>query len=381
MINLFEPYKIGSLELKNRFVRSATWDNTADINGAVTDASLAVYRNVASGGVGLIMTGFAYVAPLGQALPRQYGAHTDAMIPGLQRLVQAAHQGGAKIALQIVHAGINSPFLIKMGMTALAVSNKPGSIPPGMLPSLSRKEEINIPHREITDEEIESTLLDFAAAAVRARRAGFDAVQLHGAHGYLMSQFLSPLFNLRSDRWGGNTEKRRRFHLELVREVRRAVGDGFPLLIKFGVQDDHPGGLALSEGLETARQMVREGIDAIEVSAGIGVAPSTAKTSSPEPVLYRDRAAAVKQVVSVPVIAVQGIRSLGMAQSIIDHGDADLISMCRPLILEPDLIARWQRGETGPSKCTSCQKCHSLDDDPVHCRTRINQEAEDDTRR
>jgi 2,4-dienoyl-CoA reductase-like NADH-dependent reductase (Old Yellow Enzyme family) len=369
MINLFEPYKIGSLELKNRFVRSATWDNTADTNGAVTDASLAIYGNLARGGVGLIITGFAYVAPAGQAVQRQYGAHSDAMIPGLQRLVQATHQGGAKIVLQIVHAGINSPFLAGSGKTPLAVSANPDSIRPGNLPPLSGKPVTTMQHREMTDAEIEAVLLEFSAAAVRAREAGFDAVQLHGAHGYLMSQFLSPLFNLRADRWGGNAEKRRRFNLELVRKVRRAIGDDFPLLIKFGVQDDHPGGLTLSEGVETARQMVKEGIDAIEVSAGIGVVPSTAKKSSSEQAPYRDRAAAVKRAVSVPVMLVSGIRSLKVAQSIIDNGDADLISMCRALIQEPDLIARWQRGETAPSKCISCQKCHSLNDEPVHCRT------------
>ena len=369
-VDLFEPFSIGRLELKNRFVRSATWDNTADNSGAVTDTSEAMYCKLGKGGSGLIVTGFAYVAPLGQALPRQYSVHTDTMIPGLHRLVQAAHQGGAKIALQIVHAGINSGYLLKKGITTLAVSRKQDSIRPGMLPLLSRKQEINIPHREITDEEIEGVLSDFASAAVRARKAGFDAVQLHGAHGYLMCQFLSPLFNFRTDRWGGSAENRRRFNLELVRRVREALGDDFPLLIKFGVQDDEEGGLPLNEGLETAQQMVAKGVDAIEISAGIGGASPIARKSEPERVPYRERAAAVKRVVTVPVMVVHGIRSLEMAKNIVDSGDADLISMSRPLIQEPDLIARWQRGETWPSKCISCLRCHSLNDEPVQCRGR-----------
>ena len=158
-VDLFEPFSIGRLELKNRFVRSATWDNTADNSGAVTDTSEAMYRKLGKGGVGLIVTGFAYITPLGQALPCQYGVHSDAMIPGLHRLVQAAHQGGAKIALQIVHAGINSAYAPLAGFTAQAVS---------------AKQDINTKHREMTNEEIEGVISDFASAAGRAKEAGID---------------------------------------------------------------------------------------------------------------------------------------------------------------------------------------------------------------
>ena len=352
-IELFKSFRIGGLELKNRFVRSATWDNTADSSGAVTDNSVALYRKLGSGGIGLIVTGFAFISPSGKALPAQYGAHHDDMIPGLRRLVQAAHQGGAKIALQIVHAGINSAYLPRVGIETLAVS---------------RKQDVDTPHRELTDEEIEGIISDFTSAAVRARKAGFDAVQLHGAHGYLLSQFLSPLYNFRTDRWGGTAENRSRFHLELVSKVRRQIGDDFPLLIKFGIQDDTEGGLPLNEGLETAKQMVARGIDAIEVSAGVGRIPMVARKEHAEFVPYRERAAALKQLVTVPVMVVSGIRSLDMAQSIVDSGDADLIAMSRPLIREPDLIARWQRGDNVPSDCVSCMKCHSKNDEPVQCR-------------
>ena len=353
-IALFEPYKIGRLELKNRFVRSATWDATADSSGAVTNRSVVLYQALAHGGVGLIVSGYAFVSPLGQAAPGQYGAHTDAMIPGLCRLVQAAHQGGAKIALQIVHAGINSDYLPRKGLTPLAVSK---------LQATTR------PHWEMTDAEIESIVADFAAAARRAREAGFDAVQLHGAHGYLMSQFLSPLFNLRTDRWGGNAENRRGFHLEVVQRVRQAVGADFPVMIKLGVQDDREGGLPLNEGLETARQVVQKGIDAIEVSAGVGTSALATREDEPERVYFRERVAAVKRTVSVPVMAVGGIRSLKMAQNLVDSGDADLISLCRPLIREPDLIARWQRGEGGAAKCISCNKCMAIarKGEPLEC--------------
>ncbi len=341
--DLFQPYKIGTLEIRNRFVRSATWDATADKSGAVTETSLALYRELGKGGVGLIVSGYAFVSPLGQAAPYgQYGVHTNDMIPGLRRMAQAAHEGGAKIALQIVHAGINSNYLPQKGIACLAVSQMP---------------EANRPHREMTGGDIESIISDFAAAALRAREAGFDAVQLHGAHGYLMSQFISPLFNHRSDQWGGNAENRRRFHLEVVRKVRQAIGSDFPLLIKFGIQDDREGGLTLTEGLEAARQMVKNGHNAIAVRAGVSSSIQATREPGLERAYFRDRAAALKQAVTVPVIEVGGIRSLEMARSIVDSGHADLIAMSRPFIREPDLIARWQRGATAPAKCISCSKC------------------------
>ena len=363
-IDLFEPFRIGKLELRNRFVRSATWDATAESSGAATDASVARYRELGQGGVGLIVSGYAFISPLGQAVPGQYGVHTDDMIPGLRRLVQAAHQGGTKIALQIVHAGIGSDYLRRKGTTVLAVSR---------MPAMKRA------HREMTEEEIEAIISDFAAAAVRAQEAGFDAVQLHGAHGYLMSQFISPLFNHRTDNWGGSAESRRRFHLEVTKKVRQAIGKDFPLTIKFGIQDDREGGLSLSEGVDTARQMVEQGTDAIEVSAGVGMAIQTVKEGDPEQAYFRERAVAVKQAVTVPVMLVGGIRSLKMAQTIVDSGDADLISMCRPFIREPGLVSRWQGGEEGSALCISCNKCMAIvgRGEPLECweERRLREEA------
>ena len=344
-VDLFAPYRIGDLELRNRFVRSATWDGSADASGAATDMSVDIFRELAAGGVGLIVPGYIFVSPLGQAMHGQYGIHTDEMIPGLRRVVDAAHEGGAAIAAQIVHAGINSHYLPPQGVTVLAVSSRA---------------DTKAAHREMTDEDIEGIISDFASAAVRAREAGFDAVQLHGAHGYLMTQFLSPLFNRRTDKWGGSPENRRRFHLEVTRRVRRATGTDFPLLIKLGIQDDDPQGLSLAEGIETARQLVDAGIDAIEVSGGVGGSIRTPKEGTPESPYFREQSAALKREVNVPVIEVGGIRSLEMAQSIVDNGDADLISLCRPLIRQPDLLLRWQKGDREPSRCVSCNRCFGI---------------------
>jgi len=351
--NLFEPHRIGNLEMKNRFVRSATWDGSADENGAVTEQSLDIYRRLGQGGIGLIISGYAFVSSHGQANAGQYGIHNDDMVPGLRKMTEAAHQNGTRIAVQIVHAGINSGYLIGKGVTPLAMSRMP---------------EMSQPHEEMTDEDLESIITDFAAAAVRGREAGFDAVQLHGAHGYFMSQAISPLFNRRTDRWGGNAENRRRFHLEVVRKVRQAIGDDFPLMIKYGVMDDREGGLSLEEGIEAAEQMVSAGLDAIEVSGGVGQSTPVQKGDEEE-TPFRERAAAIKRAVTVPVMVVAGIRRLETAQNIVDSGDADMVSMCRPFIREPGLVARWQRGETAKATCISCNRCFPIiaRGEPLEC--------------
>jgi 2,4-dienoyl-CoA reductase-like NADH-dependent reductase (Old Yellow Enzyme family) len=209
----------------------------------------------------------------------------------------------------------------------------------------------------MTDEEIEGIINDFVAAGVRVRAAGFDAVQLHGAHGYLISQFTSPIYNQRTDRWGGSPENRRRFVLEIVKRLRKAVGPDYPILIKFGVQDDKQEGMPLSDGIETCRQMVEAGLNGIEVSAGVGSAIQRLRAGETGKIVFRERAAAVKKAVNVPVAVVNGIRDIETAQDIIDSGDADMISMSRPFIREPRLVLRWQKGDTSPAKCISCGKC------------------------
>ncbi len=343
---LFAPIKTGKLELINRFMRSATWDAMADSSGLVTERSIALYHELNTSGIGLIVTGFAFVSfPLGQAGIGQYGIYNDKMVPGWKPIIKEAHNYGSKITMQIVHGGINASNFTQKEISLCAVS---------AIPRLAKT------HHEMTDEEIESIIADFVAAGVRVREAGFDAVQLHGAHGYLFSQFASPLYNLRTDRWGGSPENRRRFHLEVISRLRKALGPDYPILIKFGVQDDKPGGMPLNEGLETCRQMVKAGLDGIEVSAGFGGAIARLREGEVSKIVFRERAAEVKKTINIPVAVVNGIRNLEDAQDIIDSGDADMISMSRPFIREPHLLLRWQRGDTTPAQCISCGKCMPL---------------------
>lgn len=352
MLKLFAPIKIGTLELKNRLVRSATWDATADNQGAVTDQSVAIFRELGRGGIGLIITGHAFVSALGQATPAQYGIHRDEMIPGLRRLTDAVHREGSKVGVQITHCGINSGYLRRQGVPVQVVSPR---------------KDTEMLQKEMTDTEIESVVADFASAARRAVDSGFDAVQLHGAHGYLMGQFLSPLTNHRTDRWGGSSQNRRRFHLEVIKGVRQAIGKDFPLMIKFGAEEDRTGGLSLSEGVETAFEMTKQGIDAMEISTGGRNPIPKEEEGAPEKAYFRDSAAAVKKAVTVPIMLVGGIRSLEMANEILESGDADLISMCRPLIREPHLLVRWQHGELKPATCISCNKCMPRDGSTLSC--------------
>ena len=373
MFQVLAPANLSKMQLRNRFIRSATYDGSADETGGVTDRSVKLIEGLAAGGVGLVVTGYAFVSREGQAVPWQLGAHCDEMIPGLKRLVKAAHERDAKIALQIAHSGINSLYLSRVGQVARGPSQiadehphgggtkeANGSASPSVRPaSLARGQ-----HRAMTVAEIVRSIDDFVAAAGRAREAGFDAVQLHGAHGYLMSQFLSPITNLRQDQWGGDPERRRRYHVETLTRVRAAVGPDFPVMIKLGIADDDEGGLSLGEGIAALKAMVELGLDAVEISGGIGSGKRGSirafNDASYEESYYRESAAGAKKAVSVPLAVVGGIRSLEKAEEIVAYGDGDFVSLCRPLIREPGLIQRWLSGDYRRAACISCTKCLAL---------------------
>jgi 2,4-dienoyl-CoA reductase-like NADH-dependent reductase (Old Yellow Enzyme family) len=305
---LFQPIAIDGVEIRNRFLRSATWDRTGTDNGDVTDASVRIIEELARGGVGLIVTGYAYVSEQGKAAVRQLGISHDRHVKGLSRLARTAHDHGARIAVQIAHGGVNLGLLGRTGRMALAPSRIDGHPQP---------------HREATSDEIHDIVRDFAAAAARGREAGFDAVQLHGAHGYLLSQFLSPRTNHRTDEWGGSPERRRRFLLEVMRSVRLAVGEGYPVWMKMGLRDYTDDGLELDEGLEALRALIAEGLSAVEVSSGFGARSArTARPGDEEDPYFRAESAAAKRAVDIPVMLVGGIRSLGMAEDILNSGNA-----------------------------------------------------------
>jgi len=354
---LFTPIKINGMVVSNRFMRSATNDRRADISGSIDDAFIKVYEDLAAGGVGLIVTGHAFVQWNGKASKYMLGVHKDDLIPGLKRLVEAVHQYDSRFVMQLNHAGRQTSSFTtgEIPKAPSAVINKVSGETP----------------RPFTEREIEGLIEAYAAAAGRAKRAGFDGVQIHGAHGYLVNQFISPYTNRREDRWGGSLENRMRFPLELLRRIRREVGDDYPVMIKLNSQDFVEGGLVVEESARVAGALSREGIDAIEVSGGMievmsHVMPPRVRNEEDEG-YYRANTKKIKEAVDVPVMMVAGLRSFGLMEKLVSEGEADMISMCRPFIRQPDLVAGWKRGDREKAACISCNGCQKYPDEPVRC--------------
>jgi 2,4-dienoyl-CoA reductase-like NADH-dependent reductase (Old Yellow Enzyme family) len=347
MKGIFDSSSIKVMKLRNRLVRSATWEGMCDQDGKPTEKLIKCYRDLAGGGVGLIITGYTFVSPEGKQLPGKMGIHTDAFAPEMKSMVQAVHDEGGSICVQLVHAGGQTTEDM-IGRKPLAPSDVEAEQYQGQKPD------------EMTVEDINNTIEAFGAAAGRAKDYGFDAVQLHSSHGYLINQFLSPLTNRRTDEYGGSAENRRRFLLEVYARVRKAVGEGFPVLVKLNGSDNLEGGLEPEEALDAARAIDEAGIDAIEVSGGTPasgeLSPVRTKILKPELEAYNlSLAVKIKEAVSCPVIAVGGFRSYEVATKALS--EVDYISLARPLIREPGLPARWESGDTSKAKCISCNKC------------------------
>jgi 2,4-dienoyl-CoA reductase-like NADH-dependent reductase (Old Yellow Enzyme family) len=348
MASLFEDTRINGLEVKNRFVRSATWEGMAEEDGACTERLVRLIAELADGQVGLIIASHAYVSREGQATPWQLGIYQDDLIAPLRRMTDAVHERDGKIVAQLAHAGCFADRRLT-GAAPLAVSLV--------------DEKGRLDHREASLEELQTLSGQFAAAAARARAAGFDGVQIHAAHGYLLSQVLSPAFNQRTDGYGGTLAGRARLLLEVLAAVRGTVGADFPVLVKINSADHVDNGLTLDEVAQVARMLQDGGIDAIEVSGGTLVSgalgPVRQKISGEETQAYfRYAARHLKTLLQVPVMLVGGIRSPALAERLLSEGVADYFSMSRPFIREPHLIKRWQAGDTRPAACVSDNACN-----------------------
>lgn len=345
MANLFEKTTLKNIQLRNRFVRSATWEGMADEQGAPTDELIRLMEDLAKGEIGLIITGHAYVSPEGQASARQMGVHDKELLPKLARMAEAVHAAEGSIAIQLAHAGA-------YGIT------QEGRIGPSVIKGLDGKD-----CQAMSRDDIRRVVTSFAEGALLAKRAGFDAVQIHAAHGYLLSQFLSPYYNRREDEYGGSLENRVRIVLEVLTQIRQAVGEDFAVLIKLNSDDFIEGGLTVADFLEVAELLEKAGIDAIEISGGTIWGPSryhavrSGSEARERETYYRAAARLCKALVQVPVMLVGGIRSLDVAEKLLAEGAADYLALCRPLIREPDLIKRWSSGDREPSGCQSENAC------------------------
>jgi 2,4-dienoyl-CoA reductase-like NADH-dependent reductase (Old Yellow Enzyme family) len=351
-VTLFTSGTLGSLSLPNRFVRSATAERMATAEGHPTPAQLELYQQLVAGGVGLIVTGHMFVDPGGKCHPEMAGIHDDALIPDLAALVRGVHEVGGKVAVQINHGG--------MGCSRETVAET-------VAPSDIEADFLQQPTRALTEAEIPAIIDAYAQAARRAREAGFDAVQLHGAHGYLISQFLSPFTNRRRDEWGGSLENRLRFLREVTRAIRSEVGNDYPVFTKLGLVDrsDLDPGLSLEEGLVAVAACAEFGLDGVEISHGIGGSGRSKRGSrlrgTKDEAYFRDWARAARALPAIstaafPIILVGGLRSLEVMEDVLASGDADFISLCRPLICEPDLPNRLKTGQARAA-CISGDRC------------------------
>ena len=343
---LFKPGRIGTLELPNRLVRSATAEAMADDGGRPRPALLQLYRELARGGVGLIISGHFFVHPSGKAHAEMTGAHDDRLVPALAELADAVHQEGGRLVAQINHGGVQC----HRDVTDSVMGPSPFD-PPWQ----------EVPVRPMTEGQIETIIDAYGQAARRVQEASFDGVQIHAAHGYLIGQFLSPFVNRRGDRWGGDLSGRTRFLTEVSRAIRDQVGLDYPVLIKLGMLDGMDGGLTVAEGVQVAAKLAATGIDGVELSGGMGGASSMntipgIRTEGDE-AYFRPLAQEVRPVTDLPILLVGGMRSRRVMEEVLTSGDADFISLCRPLIAEPDFPNRLRAGAQDRSACISGGRC------------------------
>ncbi len=360
MPEIFEPTKINGMAIKNRLVRSATWEGMCAPDGKPTEKLINCYRDLALGGVGLIVSSYTYVRPEGKQLPGKMGIYTDDFAADFQKLTAAVHEADGLLAVQLVHAG---------GQTDTSIAGRQPLAPSGIKVDQYPQEPA-----ELTREEIKDIIGAFGESARRARDWGFDAVQFHGAHGYLINQFLSPHTNLRTDEYGGSVENRTRFLLEVYHKVRETVGSDYPVMIKLTGSDNMDNGLVNEDAVYAAGKLSEAGIDAIEISSGTSASgakgPARTKINNPEKEAYNlDPAQQIKKAVSCPVMTVGGLRSFEVAEKAIQAGNMDYIAMARPLIREPGLPNRWLQGDRSPARCISCNGCFQpgLEEGGIYC--------------
>lgn len=386
---LFTPYMIGKTEIKNRFVKSATYESMSTPDGEITDKLIDLYRYLAKGDVGLIIPGFMNIHPHGKAMPFQTGIYSDSLIPGLRKLTDTVHEHGSKIFFQLAHAGMQTSKEV-LGRTPMG-------------PSSNRRDPIYLfkPVR-MTQDDIMTAIRDFGDAARRAAEAGADGVQIHAAHGYLISQYLSPFLNDRDDAWGGSDENRFKLMKEVLLEVRKALPTDMPVIVKINVNDFAPrDGLKPELAKKYCGWLADLKVDGLEISCSLPVYSFMNMVRGEVPVRELIRAfplwkqpiawlmtkrlegrydleegyniagaRVIKPAIgSTPLIVVGGMRSMPFMEKNIENNTMDFISMARPFIREPNLVKRFKEGKETSVSCVSCNQCFAamMNKLPLRC--------------
>ena len=373
---LFTEKKIGNTMIKNRFVRSATYESAAEPDGKISEKYSKIITRLANGDIGMIITGMISVSESGKSYKRQASLGSDDTIDAFFALNDEVHKSDTKIFAQLAYGGRQT----------MLHGKTPHDASPGPRDYMFQVRPIGMESHEIT-----TAIEAFSAAAMRAQKAGFDGIQIHAAHGYLVSNFLSPLFNRRTDEWGGNSTKRFQLLRRIYESIREAVGPDFPVTAKINISDHMPGGITLEEATEHIGHLAELGIDAVEISCGSiafaaffqsrGKVPVKEFSSALPPVLrplirlvlksaFPERKYifeegynlwASEKVRSVsgdtPLIVVGGFRTPDFMKDVIESKKADFISLCRPFICEPLIVKKWSAGEKRQSSCTNCNKC------------------------
>ncbi len=347
---LLTPARIGPVEIPNRIVMPPMTTRTADAEGCVTEDTVAYYMARARGGVGLITVEMASPEKVGRHRRREIGIYEDRFLPGLKQLVDAIHGAGAKASIQLGHAGGHTRRDI-CGETPIA----PSAIPH---PVYETTLETIVPE-EMTKARVDQTIAAHVSAALRAQQAGFDCVEIHAAHGYLISQFHAPFENRRSDEYGGSLENRARFGLEILRAVKAAVSR-VGVIYRLSVEDFFEGGLPFQEGLQIARWAEEAGADAVHVTAGHYRSLPSAQIVLPPmnypDATFLDMAGQVKKSLRVPVIAVGRLGDPTIASGAVAGGQADFIALGRSLIADPEWVNKLRHGEP-VRRCIACNTC------------------------
>jgi len=349
MRDLFDSTSLNGVKLKNRFVRSGTWEQMASADGRLTDRLFSVYENLARGQVGLIITSYTFVTRGEQPNPGMLGIYDDRGHDDYRALTEMVHKHGSAIAMQLVYGGTQT-FLPQSGQTIFG-------------PSAVAEMATGVVAKEMEQSEIRALVKAFGDAAVRAKKAGFDGVQIHCAHGYFLGQWLNPHHNRRTDEYGGSIENRGRIIFETYEEVRSRCGEDYLIMLKINSEDYVPGGATFDDCRYVCMELARRGIDAIEISGGIFAAEESQRWARPHVATAEDEAyfaayaAQVAEEVETPVILVGGLKSLEVMERLLAETKIEYFSMARALMTEPEIIQRWMQGDRSKSKCISCNQC------------------------
>ncbi len=354
MKNLFDKTTINGMNLKNRFIKAAVWEELADYKGHMTDELFKIYMEIAKGGAGTILTGYAYIEKDEQPNPHMMGIYEDSFISEYKELTDMVHKYDTNIIMQIVYGGSQTDL------------NPPSKKIWG--PSAIKNELTGIVPTPMTKEDIHFIVKSYGKAAKRVKQAGFDGVEIHAAHGYLLSQFLCPHYNTRVDEYGGSIENRARIILDVYNEIRQTVGNDFPIFIKINSEDFIEDGLTSEESMIVSKMLAEAGIDAIEISGGnlstpsvfdrnLGSSRTKINVSKDRESYFKDHAARLAQDIPIPIILTGGNRHLDVMEDILNSTNISYFALGRPLICEPDLVNKWADGDSKAPKCTSCNQC------------------------